>query len=158
MNHRKLEHPSKKICRYFLKETCDFQSEECWYRHVKKSDANSNESTEEHDCNKCEIIFTQKSDLMKHLKKEHPTTVPKCRNYMQGKCHLTEELCWFAHPIIVVDEIHKNNVADKKAEDDSVFHEAQEKTPPDQMSYLIEIVTKLALKVKNIERMTQKTN
>ena len=33
MNHRKLEHPSRKICRYFLKQECVFDDETCWYVH-----------------------------------------------------------------------------------------------------------------------------
>ena len=33
MNHRRLEHPSKKLCRYFLKQECLFDEETCWYAH-----------------------------------------------------------------------------------------------------------------------------
>ena len=43
MNHRKLEHPSKKLCRYFLKQECLFDEETCWYVH-KSGNMNTEES------------------------------------------------------------------------------------------------------------------
>ena len=33
MNHRKVEHPSNKVCRYFRKKVCIFEAGECWYSH-----------------------------------------------------------------------------------------------------------------------------
>ena len=35
MNHRSLEHPTKKMCRYFKAGTCNHSDEECWYSHEK---------------------------------------------------------------------------------------------------------------------------
>ena len=45
----------------------------------------------------------------------------------------------------------------EEANDDttSVFHEDMEKTPPDQMSQLVEIIKKLTIKVENLEKMAQ---
>ena len=37
MNHRREEHPSKKICRYYLKQECLFSSKKCWYKHEEKN-------------------------------------------------------------------------------------------------------------------------
>ena len=37
MNHRSVEHPTQKPCRYFKEGTCNFSAEDCWYSHVKKT-------------------------------------------------------------------------------------------------------------------------
>jgi hypothetical protein len=150
MNHRKSEHPSNKICRFFLKEECFFESDMCWYRHFSKSSDILDNSRVVHVCNKCEETFTEKSELMKHLKQVHPTTVQKCRNYAEGNCNLSNDYCWFAHP-----ENEDQDVILDKAQEDSVFHKVQEKTPPDQMNHLIEVITKLAMQVRNLEKMSQ---
>ena len=37
MNHRREEHPSNRVCRYFKLGSCDFDDGECWYKHTTKS-------------------------------------------------------------------------------------------------------------------------
>ena len=39
MNHRKKEHPSDKLCRYFKDGKCSFSASECWYAHGNQAQA-----------------------------------------------------------------------------------------------------------------------
>ena len=48
-------------------------------------------------------------------------------------------------------------VDDNHDEKDSFFYKVHKKTPPDQMNQLIEIIKSLAIQVKNIEKLFQKT-
>ena len=97
---------------------------------------------------------------MKHTKRFHPLTVAKCRNYKTGNCNLADNDCWFMH------EAKQNkdkespdeeeiNLEEANVNTDSVFHKVMEKTPPDQMSQLVDIIKKLTIKVENLEKMTQ---
>ena len=161
MNHRKREHPSTKICRFFLKEACIFESNECWYRHEIKS----NKSSEtEYPCHKCEKCFAGRHELMKHTKIEHKPSVASCKNYIEGICKQTKESCWFLHENkemkesneeeIIMDELNEET---DESPNESFFCEAKEKTPPDQMSQMIKFITKLSLKIENLEKIAWKT-
>ena len=155
-------------------QSCIFENDECWYRHEVVYDSGSAPganiaSTAGYDCRKCEYKAKEQSNLMKHMKEVHPKDVSKCWKFTMGNCKLSEEACWFKHKDgknlekessqddvklgknseiveendVIMDEEYKTN--------DSDFQEAQEKTPPDQMSHLIEIVMNLALQMKNME-------
>ena len=92
MNYRKLEHPSRKICRYFLKNEYIFDEDECWYNHM----VNRQEVTDwlnNFTCNECEDAFKSKTVMMQHKKIYHIEMVPKCRDFLQGKCKLAENTC-----------------------------------------------------------------
>ena len=41
MNHRKKEHPTDKVCRYFRDGKCNFHASECWYSHEEKPHKNT---------------------------------------------------------------------------------------------------------------------
>ena len=95
MNHRKLEHPSRRRCRYFLKNECEFDEKKCWYKHDDVI-INLNENlTAMFECNECKITFTDKPDLMKHKKYEHRDKVSMCRGF--ENCNVDEKDCWFLH-------------------------------------------------------------
>ena len=151
MNHRKNEHPSIKNCRYFLKDMCSFDAVDCWYKHEKKSEANSNIEEHSFDCRECDYKTKSRSELMRHIKTEHKKSVPVCRDYIQGHCDLSESYCWFTHTV------HNNKATqeEESSPDDSVFHEAQKKTRPDPIYSLIEMVQKLTLQVEKLEKRTQ---
>ena len=97
MNHRKLEHPSTKTCRFFLKKACIFVADECWYKHQSTTEVKPEVEGSNHGCKYCDFKGAQKSDLMKHMKEYHLKTVAKCRNYLQQNCNLPESICWFMH-------------------------------------------------------------
>ena len=89
---------------------------------------------------------------MKHRKSEHKGKVSRCRDFLQGKCSLADNACWFSH-----DE--KENEAEDNEFDEQepdfqnpVFHKVQEKTPPDQMSQIMSLINKLSLQVELLEK------
>ena len=83
MSHRKNEHPSHKKCRYFLKGTCNFSREECWYLHEEGTNTETNLDINV-ICNICRNMFMTKRDLMEHKKINHPLQVPANKS-KQGK-------------------------------------------------------------------------
>ena len=96
MNHRKSEHPSSKICRYFKDDCCQFTGKDCWYRHESKtsqSDSDVNVNLE-NSCKDCDEFFVEKSDLMKHRKIQHMKNISKCRDFTLGKCSWNSNSCW----------------------------------------------------------------
>ena len=155
MNHRKSEHPSSKKCRYFLSEKCMFDAKSCWYRHgIESSEELSGSRSADVACNQCENVFTSKTDLMKHLKADHKSKVAKCRNYAQGNCSLTEMSCWFLHEKQKVKndiEDHIGNVHETEV-NEQVFQNAQEKTPPDQIIKIMNLIEKLSIQVEKLEK------
>ena len=145
MNHRKSDHPSNRRCKFYLKQACIFDSDTCWYRHEEQlvNDLEHQDKTE-NECKDCEQKFQSKSDLMKHRKMEHQNRVSRCRDYLQGKCDLNDSLCWFIH------EQQENKEAHEQ-----VFHEAQESIPPDQVTQILSMITKLSFQVDLLEKMSQ---
>ena len=159
MNHRKMEHPSNKKCRYYLNEMCRFDAETCWYKHEAESMENVQESSSiENSCKDCGKTFLSKSDMMKHRKSEHKSKVSRCRDFLQERCNLSENACWYSH-----DE-KENEVKDHKSDEqepdfqNSGFHRVQEKTPPDQMGKIMTLINKLSLQVELLEKKSMKIN
>ena len=150
MNHRKDAHPDRiKTCKYFLKDTCDFTAEECWFRHeMRQVNENSNEDLSNNDiqCNVCKQVFTTQADLMDHRKQEHRSIVTKCRDYPKGECTFSNEECWYIHN----DEPEVNGNAKCP-----VFCNAQEHNhPPDMMKRIVDMMEKVMEKVQILERRT----
>ena len=61
------------------------------------------------------------------------------------------ENCWFIH-----EELTKQ-VVEASSEDvneEQVFPKVQENLPPDQSKQIMEMLTKLSIKVKNLENLT----
>ena len=48
-------------------------------------------------CNSCGEGFRTKWDLMNHRKSLHSETVANCRNFMNGNCPYSDEMCWWNH-------------------------------------------------------------
>ena len=150
MNHRKLEHASSKICRYFKLNKCIFDASDCWYKHPASS-FTEKEVDLGHACDKCEKVFESKSDLMKHRKTEHGSVISKCRKFAQGNCDYTDSTCWFSH--IEQNENLDDNTSNNHETEikDNFFHMAQDKTPPDYMTRIMGLIDKLSMQVKNLE-------
>ena len=155
MNHRKEEHPSSKKCRYFQLDQCRFDADTCWYKH----------NTEERNvsfqaritCDHCEVVFKEKSDLRKHMKSSHAEKVSNCRSFMQGSCELND-FCWFNHVVQNKEDVLKRSKEANINENlnSSVFCMAPEKTPPDQMGLIMNMLNKLSVQVENLEKMAVK--
>ena len=144
MNHRKEEHPSNKICRYFKEDACQFTDVMCWYKHESKLAHKSQENLNlEYPCNICDEMFGTKSDLMRHKKHEHRQNIAKCRDFMQGKCAWNSSSCWF---------LHDDQEMEMEIDDEQDFHKAQEKNPPDQISMMMKMIQKLSLQIEILEK------
>ena len=159
MNHRREEHPSKKICRYYLKQECLFSSKKCWYKHEEKNSEDPKEETPQFNCKICGQIFSWKGDLMMHKKKEHRETVAKCRRFLQGDCSSSAEACWYIHEM---NEIMNKDKNQDPVEDMELgqsqgiqpdFHEVKERAPPDQLKMIMEMLTNLSVQVTEIKRV-----
>ena len=57
MNHRRAEHPSNKICRYYQMDACDFNEDTCWYRHEEKKRNSKQVVDKTIECEVCEEKF-----------------------------------------------------------------------------------------------------
>ena len=142
MNHRTAEHPSQKECRYFLKGTCIWD-EKCWYKHTIIAEANL-EQLFPHTCQECEMSFKTQSEIVKHMKAHHRNSVPKCRDFTQGNCDLEEKSCSFLHE-------------EQNMEVDQGFHYVREKTPPDQMNLMMNMLNKMKQEIESL-KLIVKTN
>jgi hypothetical protein len=98
MEHRKECHTYNKVCRKF--PGCPFENK-CWYIHPEEMRIDEGQPTP-HDiqlkCHKCGETFENKTTLMNHKKKDHPSNI-LCKYYMNSKCRRTSEQCWFNHYI-----------------------------------------------------------
>ena len=135
MNHRRSNHPSSRICRYFKDNCCKFDEETCWYRHESKTKL-QDEHRMEYPCKECDKKFEKQMDLMKHKKMEHKKLISKCRNFAQGRCELKDNACWF---------LHDEEEMEVDVEDEQGFHEAPKKTPPDQLDVMMGMINQLTL-------------
>ena len=156
MNHRKTEHPSTRTCRYYLNDECRFDAELCWYKHVKSSIP---EETLEYSCNDCDKRFQHKMELMKHRKTDHLSRVFKCRDFSQGKCNLAAISCWYVHDEHVEKRFNSDsgmNFENEKNIQNQDFHKYMEKTPPDQMSKIMNLINQLSLQVEMLEKKSEK--
>ena len=152
MNHRKSDHPSTKKCRYFLKNECKFSEDTCWYKHELESKIQEKRQLLNFPCNDCEHVFEHRYQLMKHRKIEHIDKVSNCRVFSQGKCKLDENSCWFGHKEKESEEMEIDEGINELG-----FHKAPEKTPPDQMKTIMDMIKKLSVQVEQLERISQKT-
>ena len=46
---------------------------------------------------KCENVFRQKTDCMKHRKQDHTQFVPECRDTVNGACRYEKNGCLYIH-------------------------------------------------------------
>ena len=161
MNHRKEEHPSNKICRYFLKKECIWDANACWYKHVNESEEMETETSPGISCDKCEKRFVENKDFRMHMKKQHPSLVARCIKFRAGTCDMTSESCWFLHEELTKkgEEQEEEDISQETdtRNDDSVFCEATNKTPPDPLNHILEMIRKLSRQVNNLEMMAQKS-
>ena len=48
-------------------------------------------------CFNCDEQFDEHWNLMKHRKLKHITLTRPCKNFLEGKCRFTSEVCWWRH-------------------------------------------------------------
>ena len=150
-DHRKVEHPSKKTCRYFLKGTCFFDEVKCLYNHDKRMEKESDTESINYACRECDFVTKSKNDLMYHIKNVHTESLSVCRKFREGKCERSEIFCWFSHDM----KKQKNDEHEGIVFSNSGFQEAPQKAPPDQNLNLLEMITKLTLQVEKLDARTK---
>ena len=96
MSHRKAKHPKNiKVCRYFEKEMCDFDKNDCWWSHDTKARNSSIPQTlQELKCSFCEMKFNTESLFLKHRRENHPQNISECRD---GDFCKFGVKCWYRH-------------------------------------------------------------
>ena len=148
MNHRKEVHPSQKICRYYLKGDCLYDPDECWYRHVSKTETETRPPVTS-DCNRWDYEMSTKKKIEEHIKSVHDSfKCSKCEFKTEQEAELTNHMKDIHKNLDGIDEQSMNvEIMDMKVG----FQEEQKKTPPDQMGLLIEIMRNMALQVKKME-------
>ena len=148
MNHRKIEHPSSKICRYFKTNSCLFDKNDCWYKHPSEEEVLKQIKQDELPCKECDKTFNEQKELREHMKVNHVGSVRNCRDYENGRCERSNAKCWFIHE----EQTKQADIASSKVvNDEQVFPKVQENLPPDQFKQIMEMITKLSIKVKNLE-------
>ena len=153
MNHRKTDHPSNRICRYFRNDECDFDAETCWYRHEVKTVPSGRKALPRFQCNECDDEFGSQSVLMTHKKAKHPDKISKCKDFSQGKCKEDGNSCWFEHSS---EQRKSEEMETDEAKNDSVFREAEIKTPPHQMTSIMMMIQRLSVQVEHLEKISMK--
>ena len=139
MNHRRDNHPEKRRrCRNDIKGECDYSDEgpnRCWWRHEKGNSTKENDTLEfNQTCNVCDEMFTSKSEMMLHKKREHKEKVPFCKKLIEGTCEHTAPKCWFRHDLAQNEEAHSQESSK------SVFPKSKSQAKPPDMEELKEIL------------------
>ena len=108
MDHRKENHPSKKLCRNGNDCIYKDRSPGCWFRHTQAPHTSEVISTCSNPpaiftCKECNKIFSNINKMMTHKKTDHLNET--YRDFLSNKCRRGErrERCWFSHNL--------NNVA-----------------------------------------------
>ena len=79
---------------------CIFQTsmEECLFHHMEiEHDVSINRKPEYEKCSVCLQIFSDKSEMMYHLKLMHEEMVLPCKYFIQGTCMFSDDTCWNSH-------------------------------------------------------------
>ena len=170
MNHRVVEHPSKRICKKF--PNC-FRGNECWYVHPEEAmdtspplqnteeeiQATSTQPQElEFKCRTCKESFATKNQLMKHRKAKHPHQTRPCILYPFGRCTRSAEECWYMHPHQGQDNHSPRPAPNLNNVVDFPLIQTQQH-PPDQITTLAKLVQEMQMNQKIMqEKMEQMLN
>jgi predicted site-specific integrase-resolvase len=57
---------------------------------------------------KCEKVFQNQSEYIKHKKKNHAKLVKLCNKFTNGTCNYGNERCWFRHNDIEIIKENEN--------------------------------------------------
>ena len=133
MNHRKEKHPSNKVCRYFKKGECLFDEDTCWYKHVKSVEPEET-ITNNLKCGTCDNLFSDNSQLKKHICSIHEESSKKNMNRM--------------------NETYDDNGSTSQTFDADIenmdFQMSLAQKPPD-LNQIIDVLKNLAVQVKNMQ-------
>ena len=83
-----------------------FNCSECFYQGTKQVELNKHMNLKHKkgftnagtiNCRNCDEGFSSKWNLMNHRKSKHLESVAHCRNYKEGKCSYSDDMCWWNH-------------------------------------------------------------
>jgi hypothetical protein len=80
-------HKSHKPCRDYATNSCDYESQQCRYRHIRLKE-------NEHICYTCGVKTKALKDLMTHIKDIHGSQ--PCTRFAKGLCDRRSR-CWYSH-------------------------------------------------------------
>ena len=87
MHHNKNEHIEKVAnCWKYSSGNCEYGEYNCWFTHTKNEIVME---PAEIECNRCEQVFTARSEFLKNRKQVHKQFVPNCRN-AQNRNNITK--------------------------------------------------------------------
>ena len=150
MSNRKCNHPDViKTCKRYLKNTCAFEDDICWYSHTLKEMETSKTSAtcvNTYECKFCKNIFGSKEEFMRHRKEKHPQVVKNCREALEGSCRFSNEECWYHHDL--------NTNSNQEKDHNLGFYKNQNMHPPDQddiMQRIMTLMEQLTARVYKLE-------
>ena len=113
IEHRRLNHPSTKICSNF--PNCE-RGDRCLYRHegvinnVGTPDNQTQAPAGHITCRICLSEFYDKNEMMVHRKSDHLDKVGMCKNIEAGlKCRKGPMHCWYRHDRVIRTETTSRN-------------------------------------------------
>ena len=94
-------------------DQCDFQATAQLQlnKHINLKHKTTGQNKEQAiQCRNCDEQFSDKRNLMNHRKRTHINTVAYCRNYQEGICNFTAELCWWNHDSTENNKAKNSNI------------------------------------------------
>ena len=122
-------------------------------KHILRTQHTPCEYKEE--CYDCGKQFDSYYYLMNHRREEHKSNKP-CRYFLENRCNYEAEKCWYKHEekAKMINEHNTDGQLNQEGQD-SVFHRAVNKTPPDQMNSLSEIIKQMTIHMKSLKTIAQ---
>ena len=74
---------------------CDYPARDMWELGEHLYECHTSHA--KFACNFCGEKYWEKGDLMRHIKSEHSDKVSMCRDYAEGNCTFSDDMCWFSH-------------------------------------------------------------
>ena len=138
--HRKAEHPSKMLCRDFVKGYCRRNDSECLFVHRLEPNC-SNTPEESWKCFVCGNVFRDQDAMMIHKKNIHETNID-CIKFKEGKCIFYVK-CWYNH---LINEQQSNSLKTNQHQLNFQMRTSQNK-PPEWERELKPILEKMLLEM-----------
>ena len=81
---------------------CIFQTseEENLWAHMDSEHDVRRQTTECVKCSFCLQVFSEKTEMMHHIKIMHEEMAIPCKYFMQGTCMFSDDICWYSHKVI----------------------------------------------------------
>ena len=92
--HMRENHKNFKPCKSFALNRCEFD-EDCIFNHTILQEGH-------HICYKCGLILTTKTEMIKHIKEIHGSTI--CHRFLRNQCSFSSK-CFYSHTLIPAQNV-----------------------------------------------------